>query len=273
MFFARGGFAALQDFDLALDAAAYAAALMSILLCHELGHYVVALRHGFRVSLPTFIPLPVGFGTFGAIISLRSLPTSRTALLEMGAAGPLAGAVVSFAMLAVGLRFTGPDVALEPGVSYLIFSDPWIVEILGTLVAGAPPGRYAELHPVALAGWVGCLLTSINLIPVGQTDGGHIVGALLPGAARWITVGVLAVLVVGGLVFWPGWAVWAGVVMLLGAWRGLRVPDEPGLTPRARVLALLALIALVVTFMPEPIEVEEGASPAPAPVEATDEAW
>jgi membrane-associated protease RseP (regulator of RpoE activity) len=261
MFIARGGLAALRDLDLALDAGAYAGALMAILLCHELGHYLVALRHGFRVSLPYFIPLPVGFGTFGAIITLRSLPASRTALLEMGAAGPLAGALVSFVMLALGLQWTGPDVPLEPGMSYLIFSDPWVVELLGTLVAGGAPGRYAELHPVALAGWVGCLLTSINLIPVGQTDGGHIVSALFPRGARWVTWVVVAVLVVGGLLLWPGWAVWAGVILLMGAWRSLPVPSRPRLTLRARVLAVLAFVVLLMTFMPEPIEIEEGPEP------------
>ena len=258
MFWSQGGMEAFRDVDVALSAAAYTAALMAILLTHELAHYFVALRHGFRLSLPYFIPLPFGFGTLGAVIQLRSLPRDRTALLEMGVAGPLAGAVVAFVMLAIGLRWTGPDIPLEPGLSYLIFADPWIVELLGTWVIGAPPGRYAELHPVALAGWVGCLLTSINLLPLGQADGGHVLGALLPRWARHISWGVIALMLVGGVLVWPGWAVWAGVLMIMGAWRNLAVPERPPLTVRARWLAVAALGVLILTFMPRPIEIEDG---------------
>jgi membrane-associated protease RseP (regulator of RpoE activity) len=257
MFWSQGGPEAMRDLDMALRAAAYTGALMSILLTHELAHYLVALRHGFRLSLPYFIPLPWGFGTLGAVISLRSRPTSRTALLEMGVAGPLAGAVVAFVMLAIGLRWTGPDIPLEPGFSYLIFADPWVVELLGGLVLGAPPGRYAELHPVALAGWIGCLLTSLNLLPIGQADGGHVVSALLPRWARWVTWGVIGAMLVASFVVWPGWAVWAGVLLIIGAWRNLEVPSRPALTTRAKVLATLGLVAFVLTFMPEPIELEQ----------------
>ncbi len=258
MFWSQGGVEAFRDPEVAGGAAAYTAALMSILLTHELAHYFVALRHGFRLSLPWFIPLPFGFGTLGAVIQLRSLPRNRTALLEMGVAGPLAGAVVAFVMLAIGLRWTGPDIALEPGSSYLIFADPWIVKVLGTLVAGEPPGRYAALHPVALAGWVGCLVTSINLLPLGQADGGHVLGALLPRWARHVSWGVIGLMLAGGLLVWPGWAVWAGVLMILGAWRNLAVPERPPLTTRARWLAVAALGVLILTFMPRPIEIEEG---------------
>ncbi len=265
MFWSQGGTEALQDLDLALRAAAYTGALMSILLTHELAHYLVALRHGFRLSLPYFIPLPWGFGTLGAVISLRSRPTSRTALLEMGVAGPLAGAVVAFVMLAIGLRWTGPDIPLEPGFSYLIFADPWIVELLGEAVLGEAPGRYAELHPVALAGWIGCLLTSLNLLPIGQADGGHIVSALLPRWARWVTWGVIGLMFVAAFLVWPGWAVWAGVLMIIGAWRNLEVPPRPGLTKRAKLLAALAVVAFALTFMPQPIEVEAVPSEDPAP--------
>ncbi len=262
MFFAYGGMDALADMDQALGAAAYTGGLMSILLTHELGHYFAARRHGFRVSLPHFIPLPVGFGTLGAIIFLRSRPPNRTALLEMGAAGPLAGAVVSFVMLAIGLRYTGPDIALEPGGMYLIFNDPVAVKLLGSLVLGGAPGRYAELHPLALAGWVGCLLTAINLVPVGQADGGHVVGALLPRQARRLSRLVLVALLLGGL-YWPGWAVWGGLALITGAWRNLEVPQRPALSARARWIAAAVALVLALTFMPRPIEVEEG-PPLPA---------
>ena len=259
----------LTDPQVALDAAYYSLALITILLAHEMAHYVTARRHGFQLTLPFFIPFPLGFGTLGAIIGLRSPPRSRTALLEMGAAGPLAGAVVAFVMLALGLRHTGPDVALEPGGHYLIFNDCLAVELLGTLVNGAPPGRYAELHPVALAGWIGCLLTAMNLLPVGQLDGGHVMGALKTRWALNISRVAVGLLLVAGLA-WPAWTVWGSLLLWRGVWRNLPVPGKPQLTARARWVAVAALVVFALTWMPKPMELEqaplaEEAAPAEAP--------
>ncbi len=250
------------DPDVALRSAAFAAAIMTILLAHEMGHFVVARAHGFRLSLPYFIPFPAGFGTLGAIIRLRSPPPHRTALLEMGAAGPLAGAAVSFLALAVGLPLGGGPIQPEPGTTILVFHDPLAVKILGVLLLGAPPDRYALLHPVGLAGWIGCLLTAINLLPIGQLDGGHIAAALVPRRARLLARVLLGVLVVAGLL-WPGWTVWAVLLLLLGAWRSLPVPSLPPLTPRARWAAVAAGLVFLLTFMPAPIVVEEVPSAAP----------
>ncbi|MBN1334599.1 MAG: site-2 protease family protein [Deltaproteobacteria bacterium] len=236
--------------------AAFASSLMIILLAHEMGHYAVARAHGFRLSLPYFIPFPAGFGTLGALIRLRSPPPNRTALLEMGAAGPLAGAVCSFLALAVGLPLGGEVLEPDPGTTILVFSDPLAVKLVGTLLLGAPPDRYALLHPVGLAGWIGCLLTAINLLPIGQLDGGHIAAALVPGRARILSKVLLGLLVVGA-VAWPGWGVWALVLLLLGAWRSLPVPVRPPLTPRSRRIALAAGAVFLLTFMPRPIQVEE----------------
>jgi membrane-associated protease RseP (regulator of RpoE activity) len=211
----------LTDADSAVASAKFAVALMAILLSHEMAHYVVAKAHGFALSLPYFLPFPAAFGTFGAIIRLRSLPQSRTGLLEMGAAGPLAGFVVAVAAIALGLPDTVEHVAPEliwdpailealrapietPGavdgaiatvlgwlgtdvgpteVPLMVLANPPIMDMLGTLVLGAPPSRYATLDPLATAGWVGCLLTAINMIPIGQLDGGHILNAIAPSVA------------------------------------------------------------------------------------------
>jgi membrane-associated protease RseP (regulator of RpoE activity) len=180
----------------------------------------------------------------------------------MGAAGPLAGAAVSFLALAVGLPLGGGPVLPEPGSSILIFRDPLAVKVFGTLLLGAPPDRYALLHPIGLAGWIGCLLTAINLLPIGQLDGGHIAAALFPRRARLVARVLLGVLVVGGLA-WPGWTVWAVVLVLLGAWRSLPVPGHPPLSARARWVALAAGLAFLLTFMPVPIEMEDVPPDAP----------
>lgn len=286
----------LRDADTARDSAMFAGALMSILLAHELGHYFVARRHGFALSLPYFIPVPLAFGTFGAIIRLRSLPANRTALLEMGAAGPLAGLVVAIAALAFGLPDTTPpmpapldaEVAALPGwlamglgaldsvltwgpigwlmeqliapppeghVAVTIFANPPVMDLLGVLILGQPPGRFDTLSPVALAGWVGCLLTAMNLLPIGQLDGGHIMAGLAPRAARWVSRGLLGAIFIAGII-WMGWAVWAVLLYSMGAFHNLDVPDAPPLTARARVVAVAAVVALGLTFMPSPVQID-----------------
>ncbi len=284
-----------SDPQVAADSARFALTLMGILLAHEMGHYLVALRHGFRLSLPYFLPFPAAFGTFGAIIRLRSMPTSRTALLEMGAAGPLAGFLVALLAIAVGLPSTvehaGPQVVWslpaeipvisEPGaldralewlfslpplswlapvpppdtLPMLILANPPVMDLLGYLMLGAPPGRYAVLSPVATAGWVGCLLTGINMLPIGQLDGGHILNALSPRHAPTVAkAGVFLAFCAGML--WSGWLVWATLLLVLRAWVSLPVPEHPAPTPRARLIAIAAFIAFFLSFMPSPLVVE-----------------
>jgi membrane-associated protease RseP (regulator of RpoE activity) len=282
----------LVDAGAAWASAKFALALMAILLAHEMGHYLVARRHGFALSLPYFLPFPAAFGTFGAIIRLRSLPGSRTALLEMGAAGPLAGFVVAVAAIWLGLPGTvehatpelvwsGGLEALEismeeptgvmgwvneklsallpevrPGeLQLMILANPPVMDLLGELVLGQAPGRYASLDPLAMAGWVGCLLTAINLLPIGQLDGGHIFNALAPSWSGRLSKVLLVVAFIAGWI-WAGWAFWAVLLLVLGAWVSLPVPHQPGLTRRARVIAVLALLSFLLTFMHRPIDIE-----------------
>lgn len=286
----------LTDAAIAWDSARFAVGLMSILLAHEMGHYVVARRHGFALSLPYFLPFPAAFGTFGAIIRLKSLPPNRSALLEMGAAGPLAGFAVAMLVLALGLPHTtahalplvpllpldptalapGPPGALEQalawlfshpplswllddlpsgGVSLMVMANPPVMDLMGALLLGAPPGRYDVLDPLATAGWVGCLLTGINLLPIGQLDGGHILNAAAPRLAPRIARIGVGLALLGGLA-WSGWAVWGVLLLAMGAWVSLPVPRRPPLSPRARLIGLLAVMAFALSFMPRPLVVE-----------------
>lgn len=261
----EGGF---SDPAAVKDSAVFAGCLMGILLAHEMGHYLMARLNGFEQSLPVFIPMPFGFGTLGAIIRLKSPPRSRDALLRMGAAGPIAGAVVAFLVLIWALPFTKEDVQLPAGATVTIFNDPWIVRILGTLVNGAPPGRYAEYHPAALAAWVGCFLTGVNLLPTGQLDGGHVLNALFPRFAdrysRWLPIGLLTAgsiglgwsLLHGEMAPAPvSWLVWGGVIRFVGADRPIPVPLTP-LSRSSLVVGALTLGLFLLTFMPVPMEVE-----------------
>lgn len=294
-FFWSGG-DPFSDPAVARDSAAFAIALMGILGAHELGHYVVGRRHGIEMSPPYFIPFPMAFGTFGAIIRMRTPPRSRTALLEMGAAGPLAGAVVAFLCLVVGLPGTAPPTPLPPppppeeingllaavlglldllllplnelmtwlglvpevaegDLPVLIFNNPPVMDLLGVLLLDGPPGRFDTLTPVALAGWVGCLLTAINLVPIGQLDGGHVLGALAPKVAAKASRVLLVVAVAAG-VLWTGWAFWAFVLWWMGASVGVSVDPTTSVRRRARVLAGLCVVVFALTFMPRPVELD-----------------
>ncbi|MCK6505424.1 site-2 protease family protein [Myxococcota bacterium] len=288
--------APFSDGPTARGAARFAAGLMGLLLAHEMGHYLVARAHGFRLSLPFFLPVPFAFGTFGAIIQLRSLPRSRTALLEMGAAGPLAGFAVALLLFALGLpetqAHTQPELVVasaqvlaelaslpapEPGpwdvifeapvlrhlfaapppgtIPMLILANPPVMDLLGLVFLGRVPGRYDVLDPLAMAGWVGCLVTAVNLLPIGQLDGGHVFNALAPRfAGRLSRLGVGLAILAG--LWWPGWAFWGLLLLGLRAWRSLPVPPHPGPRPRARVVALLAGLTFLSCFMPRPLEVE-----------------
>lgn len=234
------------------DGLIFSSGLLAVLLAHEMGHYVVARAHGFSLSLPVFLPIPfAGFGTFGAVIRLRSPPTSRQALLEMGAAGPLAGAVVAFGLLAVFLPEYRPSIPIPAGVEVLYFNDPLIAKLLGLLLVGEVPPLDAVYHPAAFAGWAGCLLTGINLVPIGQLDGGHVLGALLPGRARLLSRGLVVVAFVGSI-FYVGWAFWGVILLLLGAFRPLEVPVTGPLPTRSRIVAGAIAVLFLLTFIPVP---------------------
>lgn len=293
----NGWLSPFTDPGIARDSALFAGGMMSIFLAHELGHYLVARRHGMEQSLPLFIPLPLMIGTLGAVIRLRSRPPSRAALLEMGAAGPIAGFVVALFVLAIGLpgtieEFT-PELVMpwppdepsawlaalqpvlealdsalmavwpgelppqdEPNLPLTIMANPPVMDWMGWLLLGAPPGRFAQLTPLGFAGWVGCFLTAVNLVPIGQTDGGHVVNALLPRWSRTITRAVLVLAFIGGITLWPGWIVWSALLWFIGAANPMPVGPETALTRRAKVTAALTLATFISCFMPSPITVD-----------------
>lgn len=226
-------------------ALAFTGALMGILLAHELGHYAVARAHGMHLSLPWFIPAPVMVGTFGAIIRLEETPRDRTSLLEMGAAGPLAGLAVVVGLMSWRLSVGGFEGGETLGTPLLWASLSWLS------TGEVQPVSTGD--PVAFAAWLGCLLTAMNLLPFGQLDGGHVVAALAPRSARaigWITT---LVLLLAGL-WWPGWAVWAAALHLLGAREPVSTRRDEGLPGRrALAMAMAALLAFVLCVVPVPL--------------------
>ena len=230
--------------------------LLAILLCHEMGHYSMCVRHGVDASLPYFLPAPplvIPWGTFGAFIRVRSRFPDRRALFDMGAAGPWAGFVVAVVVLVVGLRLSHVDT--KPAAAALVFGDSLLTGYLTRMVVGADPDT-VFIHPVGLAGWFGLLVTSLNLLPAGQLDGGHVVYAALGRRTPILPVALAGALVWLGFRLWSGWFFWAGIILVMTRLgHPTTIDDDVPLGPARLVGAVLSLLVLALTFVPEPIKI------------------
>jgi membrane-associated protease RseP (regulator of RpoE activity) len=237
----------------------YALALMAILGCHEMGHYLMARRYRMDVTLPYFIPVPFFLGTFGAFIQLKSPLPNRRALFDVGIAGPLAGLVVTLPLLLWGLSLSSVVPVPEDGASLLNFEalDPkasLMLALLSKLMLGADIGadQAIHLHPVAIAGCLGLVVTALNLMPVGQLDGGHIVHAMY-GQRTGAIIGQVSRLLVLLLVFvHPELLLWAVLLFFIPAVDEPALNDVSELDDRRDMLGLLALTLLVMIVLPAP---------------------
>jgi membrane-associated protease RseP (regulator of RpoE activity) len=225
--------------------------LLTILMAHEMGHYLTARHYRVDVSLPYFLPAPTLIGTMGAFIRIRSAIFSKRALFDIGIAGPIAGFVVLLAPLAVGLSLS----KVSPGAvhnSDLIFGSPLLLQLFERI---AFPGVRVEdiyLHPVARAAWVGLLATALNLLPIGQLDGGHILYAFAGEKTRWLSRFFVALLIPMGFFFAYSWLLWAVLLFFFG----MRHPViyDPYPIGRARTwLGIAALIILILSFTLSPV--------------------
>jgi hypothetical protein len=233
--------------------------LMGILLAHEMGHYLYCVKYRISATLPFFIPFPTLIGTLGAFIRIRSPLRSRAILFDIGIAGPIAGFAVALPVLffSLGRSHIAPFGVTLPRIQ---LGYPLIFHLVQKALAIVEPGNPAAnvplsrlyLSPVAIAAWVGMFATSLNLLPGGQLDGGHIVFAVSPRAHRTVSRITILALIPLALYFWTGWVVWA-VLLLVSGMRHPVVPEWPHISPARRWLAVLALIMLVVTFTYSPL--------------------
>jgi len=213
--------------------------LLLILLAHEFGHYTAAVFHRVDASLPYFLPSPF-LGTFGAFIRVRSPIYSKRALFDIGIAGPLAGFVFLAPAMAIGLAFS----KIIPGIGHqsaLQFGNPALQWLLTHAIFPGTASSDLYLHPVARAAWIGMFMTALNLLPIGQLDGGHILYSFFPRAHKYVSRGLcLLLLPLGG--FWGGWTIW-GLALL---WLGRRHPVVEDSTPLSQGRRKLGWIALAV---------------------------
>lgn len=234
----------------------YAATLMAILLCHEMGHYLTARYYGMDVTLPYFIPSPIPpVGTFGAFIRMKSPPLNRKALLYVAAAGPIAGFCVALPAMLYG--YATSDVVANSQVGFgFRLGEPLLLQMISQAVVGSlPPETTLSLNSVGMAAWFGILVTMFNLLPMGQLDGGHIVYALVGARARYVTWGLVIGLLVMGLLAWEGWFVWALIGFFVSRRHPTVIDPYTTLDLRSGAVACLALVIFILCFMPLPIQV------------------
>ena len=231
----------------------YSLTLLTVLLAHEMGHYLACRYYGISASLPYFIGVPTLIGTLGAFIRIRSAIFSRRQLFDIGIAGPLAGYVFILPALAIGLAYS----KVIPGIveqGEFVFGTPLLVRVLEWAIFPGVPVGDIYLHPIARAAWFGVLATALNLMPIGQLDGGHILYALAGHWHKPLTRFFIAALVAMGIFFSYAWLVWAVVLFLL-ARRHPRIYDERSVG-RGRVrLGVLSLVIFIVSFSMIPIRI------------------
>ena len=228
----------------------FSASLLGILLCHEFGHYIAARCHRTRASLPYFLPAPTLIGTFGAIIRVRSRIPNRRALLDIGVAGPLAGFVAALGVTIYGLS---RSTVIEVSGEGLVLGSSLLFHLLERGVIGPTSQALSiSLDSVAFAGWLGLLVTTINLLPIGQLDGGHITYALFGRGHALVARMVIGVMF--GLSFlWVGWIVWGTIVLVIGLRHPAPQDDRRELDWGRKLLGGLTLAILIISFVPVPI--------------------
>ncbi|MCX7853744.1 MAG: site-2 protease family protein [Caldilineales bacterium] len=235
---------------------AFALPLMAILLTHEMGHFLVGRHYRMAISPPFFIPLPiVSLGTLGAVIVMLAPPKNRRQLLQMGAAGPLAGLAVAIPILLYGLSTS--TVAPLPNTPFMLEGNSLFYGLVKWLLFGRwlPSGGLdVHLNNIAFAGWVGLLVTALNLIPAGQLDGGHAAFTLFGPAVRPLTwVLIVFMLGLAALTQFWGWLVWAGLLFVFGQVYAVPMDDLTPLDGRHKALAAFMLILAVLLFTPIPL--------------------
>jgi membrane-associated protease RseP (regulator of RpoE activity) len=228
--------------------------LLFILLTHEMAHYLMSRRHNVSATLPYFIPAPSIIGTFGAVIKMKPPIPDRRSLIDIGASGPIGGFIIAVIASLVGLYLSEvrPAGELRGGIA---FGSSILFTILSKIALNIDPEKYdVILHPVAFAGWIGLLVTSLNLLPIGQLDGGHIIYALFGNKHELISKSTLPVLIVLGIFFWPGWLIWAVLMIILGYKHPPVLYPYIQLDRKRKLVGWISLFIFILTFTPTPVQ-------------------
>jgi predicted nucleic acid-binding Zn-ribbon protein/Zn-dependent protease len=232
-----------------LIAVAFSISVMAILGTHEMGHKIAALYHNVKATVPYFIPFPNIIGTLGAVIRVKSPLPTRDAAIDLGVSGPIAGFIVAIPVTLIGLKLSValPQSAIPPSEKGIVLGTNLFFYLLEKFTVNVPEGYVLYLHPVAMAGWIGILVTFLNLIPAAQLDGGHIARALMSERAHRYFTMALAFTMLLMSVLWVGWMIWGLLVLLMGSAGNPGALDE--VTPISKKRVLLVIIAVLIFIL------------------------
>ena len=227
--------------------------LMLILGIHEIGHYLAAKYHNIRATLPYFIPAPTLIGTFGAFIKIKEPIKYRDTLMDVGAAGPLAGFFAALPILFWGVWHSKIVMITKPAVGLRLGGSIILVAVVKAIHGTIPPGYDLQLSAPAFAAWLGLYVTSLNLLPIGQLDGGHIMYALLGGEKADVVSRIVFFTLLPLGIFWPGWIIWAFLLyFVLGLKHPPIIYPSMSLDWRRKFLGWFCIFIFIITFTPVP---------------------
>ncbi len=241
-------------FDIMISGLPFSITIMTILLSHEMGHYLTARLYGIKATLPYFIPFPSIIGTMGAVIKIKSPINDRKALLYIGALGPIVGFILSLIASIAGIYLSEiKPLPTDTNGLVPIFGDSFLFSFIVTAIHGEiPAGHDIYLSPYAWAGWIGFLVTSLNLMPMGQLDGSHVIHALIGRKQLifgWATLFGLIVL----SFFWPGWIVWILITLFFLMVGHPNLEDNTELSAKEKFVGWLCVGIFIITFIPIPV--------------------
>jgi membrane-associated protease RseP (regulator of RpoE activity) len=228
--------------------------LMLILGTHEIGHYITSKRNGVKATLPYFIPAPSLLGTFGAFIKMKSPIPDRRALLKIGVSGPLAGFIIALpaTIIGLGLSEIKEPSQIKGGIS---LGSSILLSFLTKTILGVSDGSVdIVLHPIGFAGWIGLFVTALNLLPMGQLDGGHIVYSLFKRRHKILSM-ITFISLFPLAYFWEGWLFWIMAVFLFGLRHPMLVDEITPLEEEDKILGIVAIIIFIITFIPVPFKI------------------
>ncbi len=233
---------------------AYSFPIILILLGHEMGHYLMSRRYGIRATLPFFLPFPLPpFGTLGAVIRMESTVSTRKALFDTGVAGPLTSLLLSIPAIVIGLRLSELLPVSQIKEGSLRLADPPLFSLIQRLVLGEIQENYEILlHPIGFAGWVGLFVTALNLLPIGQLDGGHIAYALFGRKSRFISLVAIVVMAFITVFYNPGWLLLLILMILFGFRHPAPMDDQTPLDGKRKLIGAFAFLAFLLSFTPAP---------------------
>jgi hypothetical protein len=238
-----------------IEMVTFAAAIIAILGSHEMGHKIAADKHRVEATYPYFVPGPPPIGTFGAVIQQKSLPPNRDALFDIGSAGPVTGFIVSIIVTLIGVQLSVRVSELPPGAIPWPYPNPilfeWLFRFAATFFPLSGTGNWILVHPVVFAGWVGMIVTVLNLIPVGMFDGGHISRTFFGKRTRSIIsyLAIITFLILGFLI-WEAFIIWAIIAIFFSSMRHPGPLDDTSKVTTWRKLAALGIAAIFFLSFP-----------------------